>query len=210
MVGVEDCSSKNPIPQQLKGDDRQQVDSKTPGTDRISGKENQVPVILAKAAVAAKMQIVAGMGNRDEPSGKAADAANLSLTQKGFDEDNLVGNLKGIVANDRRWELFALGALGLAPGSESTNTVRNCLVKGFEENAWDGIENLAALYSDNEVADESADHLSDGLIERTKLWLAFPNYFEILFSAVKEKNLSKNLDLYTDELLIKYLHTIGQ
>jgi hypothetical protein len=212
MVTIEDCFSTSPLPQPLKGDARQQVDLKCPDADQSKGKENQVPVILAKAALAAKIQIVAGMGKRDN----TADPADLSMKQRVFNEDDMALNLRGIVADDKRWELFALGALGLQPDSESSNTVRDCLLKGFEENAWDGIENLVAQYSESEPSDENddhlapRDHLSDGLIERTKLWLAFPNYFEILFSAVREKNLSNNIDLYTDDLLIKYLHTIGQ
>jgi 5-methylthioribose kinase len=90
------------------------------------------------------------------------------------------------------------------------------LQRGFKEDAWDGIADLVALYStgasNDEIAGTSAqtDDLSAGLIERTQLWLTFTDYFETLFSAVREKSLSNNIDLYTDELLIRYLDTIGK
>ena len=125
----------------------------------------------------------------------------------------MVQNLKGIVADDHRWELFALGALGLQPGSGSCETLRDCLLKGFKEDTWDGIADLVALrapHAENTSAATPSDDISTGLIERTKLWLRFSDYFETLFRAIREKNLPSNFALYTDERLIKYLHTIGQ
>jgi hypothetical protein len=223
MVSIEDCSSKHPLPQLFKGDGRLPEDSKSSGTDQNTGRENQIPIILAKAAVAAKMQIVSGMGNRDkEPqrhevlSGSTQDSSGLSIKQGEGHEEDMVRNLKVIVSDDSRWDLFALGALGLQPGSQSCETLRDGLQKGFKEDTWGSFANLVALYSEGKSTDEKnstsvpADELSTGLIERTKLWLTFSTYFENLFSAVREKNLPYNLDLYTDERLIKYLHTIGQ
>ena len=63
MASIKDCSSKRPLQQQLKSDVRLRDDSKASGADQSTGKENPVPEILAKSAVAVKMQIVAGMGN---------------------------------------------------------------------------------------------------------------------------------------------------
>jgi hypothetical protein len=223
MASIKDCSSKRPLKQQLKGVGRLREDSKTSGAAQSTGKENQVPVILAKSAVAVKMQIVTGMGNgvkampRPEgPSASVEGSGGLSMNQKRFNEDTMIQNLKGIVADDGRWDLFALGALGLQPGTEACNTLKCCLQKGFNEDTWDGIVNLVALHSVNTSSDRNAgtcaltDDLSAGLIERTKLWLTFTDYFETLFSAVREKRLSNNIDLYTDERLIQYLDTIGQ
>lgn len=217
MVSIEDCSSKHPIPQRLKGDERQQDGSKAPDDNHNTGREDNVPVILAKAAIAAKMQIFAGAENRSSLSVPLSEGSDgHSIRQRGGNEDNMVRNLKAIVADDHRWELFALGALGLPPTSGSGDTVRNCLQKGFEEDVWDGIANLAAMYSQSAGDDENActsaptDGLTAGMIQRTKLWLTFTDYFENLFSAIQEKNLSNNIDLYTDELLIQYLGTIGQ
>lgn len=223
MVSIEDCSSRHPLPQCLISDAQSQKEAKSSGAVQNMGKESQIPLMLAKAAVAAKMQIVSGMGDRDKApaqpegfSGSPQDPKGLSIKQKGSHEDDMVRNLKKIVADDRRWDLFALGALGLQPGSRSCETLRDGLQKGFKEDTWDAFTNLVALYTNGASTDESAttsvpaDDLSAGLIERTKLWLTFSDYFENLFSAVREKNLPYNLDLYTDERLIKYLHTIGQ
>lgn len=222
MARIEDGCSKGPLPQPLKGNERLQEDSKSSEADQSTGKENQVPVILAKSVVAAKMQIAAAIGNDgkamprpDGPSDRAVDPGGFSMRQRGFNEDIMIRNLKAIVADDGRWDLFALGALGLQPGTAACDTLRDCLQKGFKDNTWDGIADLVALYSTGvsnyEKAGTSAlsDDLSTGLIERTKLWLTFTDYFETLFSAVRAKKLSRNIDLYTDERLIRYLRTIG-
>lgn len=223
MVSIKGCSSKHPLPQPLNDDVERQQDSKTPAVDQNAVNENQVHVILAKSVVAAKMQIVSGIGNtgktqpRPEASSEKPEVpGRISMKQRGCNQNIMIRNLKAIVADDVRWELFAIGALGLQPGTEACDTLQNCLRKGFKENTWGGIANLISKYSLSDSNDKKidtfaqSDDFSTGLIERTKLWLTFTDYFETLFSAVKEKNLACNIDLYTDDLLIKYLDTIGQ
>jgi hypothetical protein len=222
MVDIDDCFSKHPMSESLEGGGRLPKDSTSSDVGQDAGKESQIPVILAKAVVAAKIQIVSGMDscdkgpNRSEgASGSTQYPAGLSMKQGGSHEDEMVRNLKEIVADDGRWGLFAMGALGLQPDSRSSETLRHGLQKGFKEDTWDGFANLVALYAKSTSAAENADasvpvdNLSSGLIERTKLWLTFADYFENLFGAVREKNLPYNLDLYTDERLIRYLQSIG-
>jgi len=223
MVSIDDFSPNRPLPQPLKNNGPQQVDVKSPDGDHNTAKEDLVPTILAKASVAAKLQIISGMGNYEKPelqpgppSGSTDDFGDFSKAQREFGEDDMALNLKDIVADDSRWESFSLGALGLPPNTESCNTVRDCLLSGFREGAWDGIANLVELYSKsagtkkNATKPSPSDSLSAGLIERTKLWLTFPTYFETLFSAVQKKSLPQEMNLYTSELLIRYLGTIGQ
>ena len=223
MAGIEDCSSKCPLRRHFKSGGRQQADSKPQDADQGGNKENHVPEILAKASIAAKMQIVAGTEPRDQSTRHPEDASCGSedsgcpgLNQPGFNEEVMIQNLKSIAADENRWNLFALGALGLQPGSKASDTVRGCLFKDFKQDGWDGIKNMVSLYANSVQAKENADHPVssdgplDGLIERTQLWLTFPDYYETLFNAVKENNLSSNINLYTDDLLIKYLGTIGQ
>ena len=223
MVGIEGSSSSNGLPQPLKNIKPLPAEMKSDRHNSNKKKENQIPMILAKAAVAAKMKIIAGGGNRGNESVEfvkdpdiADGSKGLPDVQSDFKEDSIVRNLKQIVADDRRWELFALGALGLPPGSESNDTLRNSLLKGFEENAWDGIADLVSLYADTGYGGGKPDDpvdaktLSSGLIERTTMWLTYTDYFETLFSAIQEKSLPRQINLYTNELLIRYLDTIGQ
>lgn len=222
MVSIKDRSPLSPLKQPLKEDGRPGEDSQSFGTDQRAGKEYQVPVLLAKSAVAVKMRIVAGMGDGnavprpEKPSECAEDPGGLSMKQERFNDGLMLQNLKEIVADYDRWNLFALGALDLQPGAQACDTLRNCLQEGFKEDTGDGMVKPAGLYSvtasnhENTGACTSSEDPSAGLIERTKLWLTFPGYFETLFSAVREKSLSKNIDLYTDERLIRYLDTIGQ
>ena len=218
MVSIDDSSCLPPTPGSSRSDERQPVGSKSTQKDQYTG-ENRVPEILAKAAVAARKQIVAGVGRRGRaaprtkaPSSRAQDPKALRISK----DDDRVRNLKEIVADDERWKLFALGALELQPGSESSESLRECLQQDLEEDSWDGIADLVGLYSQNASRSENTgtaapdEELSAGSTERTKLWLTFPDYFENLFSAVREKSLPQEMKLYTSDLLIQYLGTIGQ
>jgi hypothetical protein len=223
MVKIDDCSSKHPLPQPLKGKERLPDDITSSGNDESTAGESHISAILAKSVVAAKMQIVSGMDHRDKVMPQpevfpdsAEDPSSFLAKQRGFNEHIMIQNLKAVIADDGRWELFALGALGLKPGTEVCDTLRSCLQQCFYEDNWDGLIKFAALHSKDmskdkhPVASIPNGDASTGLIERTKLWLTYTHYFETLFRAVKEKNLSSNIDLYTDERLIRYLDTIGQ
>lgn len=191
--------------------------SNTNNADQVPGRQSPVAVILAQATVALKMQIISGIGIKNKAARRPQAPSNsFAAKQNGANEDDMIRNLKGIVASDDRWELFALGALGLQPAERSCRCLRDGLLTGFKEDAWDGIANLVALYSKYASNDATAhklaptDDLCPGLIKRTRLWLTFSDYFETLLSAVRKKNLSKRLDLYTDKRLIQYLDTIGR
>ena len=154
MVSIIDCSSKGSLSQLLKGDRTLQKDS--PPCDRVQEAtgESRIPVILAKAAAAAKMQIADRMGDggRARPGSETAfggveDTGGVSMQRTMFNEKEMIRNLKEIVANDRRWALFAMGALGLGPDTESCKSLRDCLLKDIKEDTWNGIVHLADIYS---------------------------------------------------------------
>lgn len=219
MVSIKDCASRGSLPRLSQDDGTLQKKDPSPGdADQKAGRESRIPVILAKAAVAAKMkmQIADGMGDSvreksgsETAAGGAEDFGGVSTQRTGLNEEEMVRNLKEIVTDDRRWALFAMGALGLRLGTASCESFRDCLLKDIKEATWDGIDHLDAIFKD---AGDSVptDSLSAGLIERTKLWLTYAGFFENLFRAVRDKNLSSKIDLYTDERLIRYLDTIGQ
>lgn len=217
MVSIDNSSCLPPMLGPPRGDDRQPADSLSPHTDQSAG-ENQIPEMLAKAAVAARRQIVAGVGRGDRATSRTNAPSDRAQNSKALRicEDDRVRNLREIVADDKRWELFALGALELQPGSESSKSLREYLQQDLREDTWHGIANLVGLYSQNILRSENTltsaprEELSAGSIERTQMWLTYPDYFENLFSAVCEKNLPPEMDLYTSDLLIKYLGTIGQ
>lgn len=219
MDSIDGFSSNGALPPPVTSNAGQPVD---PDQDRREGEK--VSTILAKAALAAKRQIVARTGNPanaapqpERPSSEADGSDSFPKVQRGRQEDeSLVRNLGDIVVDDSRWELFARFALGLRPGTNSCSTVRDGLLKGFREGAWEGIADLVRLDAESPSTTENGgrpappDRVSAGLIERIQLWLKFPKYFEPMGMAVQEKNLSNNLNLYTDERLIKFLGTIGQ
>lgn len=219
MVSIDDYNSNRLSPQPPERRDRQTVHS-TPAGDRNKSEETNVARVLAKAAIAVKMQIIAGMGGKTAPQPVRHSSCSKGFCGSGvrqeFNETDRARNLKEIVMDDARWEAFALGALGLQPNTESCNNLRNSLIKGFHEDTWEGFANFISIYSESAGSDENpdsstpSDNLSTGLIERTELWLTYPTYFETLSSAVRTKSLSQEMNLYTSELLIKYLGTIGQ
>ena len=221
MVSIEKCFPNRSFPEQVKDGSHQPAASDSPRTDQSTGKGNRLPILLAKAAHAVRMQVISGKVTRGrtvarsgESSGGAEDTSGPSLKQDGFSESEMVRNLKGIVTDDSRWNLFALGALGLQPGSPSCEILRDELQKGFKEGTWEGFANLIASYSKDMSADEkiytqgSTGDPSAGSIERAYLWLNYPGFYENMLTAIQKNNLPANPDLFTNPLLIRFVNTI--
>lgn len=149
-------------------------------------------ILHGHAVIGAKMQIVHGLN------------PNHAEVQTPGENADLQGNLKEIVADDRRWANFCMGILGKSADFETMQPLRQQLTDGFDQGV--DLEDMT-----NWISGYAADPSDQDNIERRiDLWLNNPEFFDQLTEAIQNKDLESKPELFTNPLIFSYIDTFRE